>query len=210
VPGDSIKLLGNPALIDARGNISNMSYFVPVGGPKEVVNVDISVKGAGFASGNTLINPQPVKIPVSVVPGAVLVPNPICLDCKDPKWKSLDPARPGAFPQGPLIVVSTKGPFRFDLNFYTNLGEFVNSAKGEVTELMLQDLPLDSTGRKVVSLMWYPVSQNGHQAGTGAYIAKGRFIIPSGTLQGGQGEPISVVGRVNNVAILLGYLRKGI
>lgn len=93
----------------------------------------------------------------------------------DQAWRNGDASRPDEthFPNGPEIKVNAPGPFEFNLGFFTNQGEFVNRARGEVTAEMLRDLEAGADGRRSISLMWYPASRGGNLVSTGAYVVRG-------------------------------------
>ncbi|MDQ3002307.1 MAG: chitobiase/beta-hexosaminidase C-terminal domain-containing protein, partial [Fibrobacterota bacterium] len=212
VAGDSLQLIATPALTDTKGTQSNMGIFIPVGGKAREVVFEIKAGGGGVVVADRLPNPRAIDIPVTVV-----LPRPdkddktsiICLDCLTGEWKAADPSRPVTFPRSPEIQISTESSFRFNIAFYNNVGEFVNRAKGEVTEAMLKDIP-DSAGVKKVNLMWYPVTAKGDQAATGAYIARGTVTTTglTGKTKGAQGEQLNIVNSMQNVNFTFGYVRR--
>lgn len=217
VPGDS--LTAAPTAKDAPGNASAMAVYIVIGGAKPVLKLRLSAEGGGCRRGRALSNPRPVAIPVSVIAPrsadrSVACADgdqaPVCLDCLTREWKAADPRRydADALPPGPEIRITTQGPFRFDLAFFNTAGEFVNRAQGQVSAAMLQAVAADARGNRTVSLQWYPVSEQGHQAASGAYIAKGTLTLsPDGTVGSLPELPFSVVAAVERVQIRFGYLR---
>jgi hypothetical protein len=96
-----------------------------------------------------------------------------------------DPTAPGAGPGAPSITIVTDRAVTFNVSIFTNLGGFVNSVSGTITngQLGLDDkgLPLagaqprfrrDEKGRYVVRLAWNTRSHDQSLAGTGAYLAR--------------------------------------
>jgi hypothetical protein len=218
VPGDSIK--ATPLAVDGLGNASGMNAFLEIGGKRPSVSARIEVTGGGCVKGGPVPNAKALEIPVSVVLPSATAPasgscgeireTPVCLDCLTPDWKAADPARPDAagIPAGPEIKVTTRWPFTFDLAYFNTLGEFVNHARGEVTARMLESVKADASGEKTVALRWYPVSADGNQAATGAYVVKGSVATKAGvdreTLPG---VPVQVASTTQKVLVRFGYLR---
>ena len=215
VPGDS--LAASPAAKDALGNPANQAGLIPVGGDKPVLRLKLAIAGGGCRRGRALNDPHRLQVPISViaprspgVKGCAEAGAPTCLDCLTGEWKRADPGRydAEALPPGPELRVTTQGPFRFDLAFYTTLGEFVNRAAGTVTAEMLKAVAPDAKGIRAVDLQWYPVRETGEQAATGAYIAKGTLtLLPDPGLSAAAGLPVSVVSRPERVQVRFGYLR---
>lgn len=203
-PGDSLKLVAGTTLTDLRANKADMGYYVPVGG-----RIPIFAEGGGFVTGETIAHPSPLVINVSVVENTDPASHRSgeCLDCRTGEWKKDDPARPGSFPVAPVIKISVKGAFGFDLKFFDHLGQFVNRAEGKVTESMLRGIQADSLGYKAVGLMWYPVSEKGQQVGTGVYIAQGSLFAESVSTQGPKGGAVRITGGRKSISLRMGYLR---
>ena len=142
--------------------------------PREALPVRcaIGARIGGVTRGEPFL-PQAMDKPVSaIVPRDGSTRSGIFLD---QIWRLKDARRPDEthFPNGPEITVDTPGPFEFNLSFFTNHGEFVNRARGEVTAEMLRNLKAEADGRRSVSLMWYPVSRGGNMVSTGAYVVRG-------------------------------------
>jgi hypothetical protein len=215
IPGDSLK----PGTLarDAAGTPSNQARFIPVGGRLPPLTADLKVGGGGCIRGKGLAAPVAWKIPLNVIaPRAATSAGCLdaraaadCLDCRSGEWRRLDPRRAGAdgIPAGPEIKVTTRFPFAFDLRFFNTLGEFVNAAKGTVSEEMLAGIPVDAEGNRTVSLQWYPVSEDGRQAATGAYVAKGTLTVdpPKGSRV--NGLPVDIAPITRKVALRFGYMR---
>lgn len=216
IPGDSLQ--ATSLAKDITGNPSNMSFFIPVGGRLPLMTADLDVVGGGCVRGNDIPAPVAWKIPLNVIaPRAVSSTGCVdarvavdCLDCRTGEWRRLDPRRADGenIPAGPEIKVKSRWPFSFDLSFYNTAGEFVNSARGKVSEEMLAGMPADSEGNRTVSLQWYPVSGKGGQAATGAYIAKGTLTVdpPAEAFQL-QGVPVRVEPVTRAVSLRFGYMR---
>lgn len=209
VSGDSLKLNAGPALVDKKGLQSAMGHYIGVTGTPVNVTFEVKAKGGNYFVAETIVQPRVLTIPVSVVLPRKDKKDPaVCLDCATGEWKTVDPSRPTVFPSGPEIEIATQTSFRFDIAFFDNIGHFVNRAKGEVTDAMLKNVP-DSAGLKKVSLMWYPVSADGHQAGNGAYLAIGNIFTTglTGKTKGPQGEPLSIVNSSYPISTRFGYVR---
>ena len=128
----------------------------------------------------------------------------------DQTWRLADPRRPDEtqFPNGPDILVTTPGPFEFNLGFFTNQGGLVNRAKGEVTADMLAGIPVGLDGRRSISLMWYPAGTNGNLASTGAYVVKGYLRTLAARVKDNPGErPASCPDDKTELLSSFGYLR---
>jgi hypothetical protein len=217
LPGDSLK--ATPLALDGNGNASNMAGWLEVQGKKLSITARIDASGGGCVRGRAITDAKPLAIPLSVIiprslshaSGCAEASETIhCLDCLTQEWKRADPRRPdeAGMPVGPEIKVTTQWPFTFDLNFFNTLGEFVNSAKGEVTEEMLRAVTADARGNKIVSLQWYPVSAKGAQVATGAYIVKGMVAVkPDRAKDLLQGVPVDLQPVSRSVLIRFGYVR---
>lgn len=160
---------------------------------------------AGSLEGEDFL-PRFVELPVSAIrPRA----NPKAARYfLDQEWRGRYPGRPDetAFPDGPEIRVTSPRAFSFNLGFFTNQGEFVNRAKGEVTESMFRLGIPNGDGRRTVSLLWYPVSLTGNRVGTGAYVVKGwiRTLPPAS----GSADPAAACADAKkNLLSAFGYLR---
>jgi hypothetical protein len=81
---------------------------------------------------------------------------------------------------GPVFFFETMAAFRFRLDISSNLGTFITSFQGEVTETDLVNfstIPGQETWLPVhiVRLVWNGLSSDGNQIGSGAYVVKGAF-----------------------------------
>lgn len=209
VPGDSLRLLDHASVSDLRGLRSKMGHYVGVTGAPGLRRGDIVAAGGSFTVGEPLVDPRALKLPVSLVQVQDAFGGPaICLDCRTGEWKVSDINRPASFPTGPRIDIRTRGPFSFDVSFFSHLGVFVNRARGTVTAGMLDGLPVDSEGNKHVALMWYPVSEAGHPVGTGVYIAQGTYQSLPAPGIGRQGEPVTLAPVRSRIGLRFGYVRK--
>jgi hypothetical protein len=171
----------------------------PATAPRAACGIEASA--GGVAEGEPFV-PGPMALPLSAVRPRASGREPRFFI--DQAWRARYPGRPDetAFPNGPEIRISAPGPFVFDLGFFTNRGEFVNRARGEVTPEMLRLAPLLPDGRRQVSLMWYPVSARGERVSTGAYIVKGRIESRPGQDAGGCGAAKA------DVLSTFGYIRR--
>lgn len=213
VPGDSLRLLDHASVSDAGGLRSAMSFHVAISGAPALRRGDIAAQGGDFTVGSVIADPRPLRLPVSLVamdpagglggPGGMT-----CLDCRTGEWKVADAARPAEFPNAPRIAIRTRGPFAFDITFFSHLGVRVNRAQGSVSAAMLAGLPMDAEGFKTVGLMWYPVSDRGQPVGTGVYIAEGLYRSLSAPGLGRQGEKVDLSPVVTRVGLRFGYVRK--
>lgn len=175
--------------------------------PKPPASCRVEASAGGVAQGEAFV-PRPMALPLSAIR-----PRASGRDSRffiDQAWRQLYPGRPDetAFPNGPEIKVTSPGPFRFDLGFFTNSGEFVNRARGEVTSDMLRMAATLPDGRRQVSLMWYPVSARGVRVSTGAYIVKGRLESLPDTAAAAAHTGTACGPVRADVLSTLGYLRR--
>jgi fibro-slime domain-containing protein len=155
----------------------------------------------------TLDMKKPVSNPdvTPIVQGAPILGRPIavvsggagpgeCLACppatdgiaiQDGKW--------------PEWTATSRDPFSYAFWIYDNLGHFVVSQSGQVTQTMLEKSPADPSGMRAFRFRWLPVDGKGGAAGTGAYILKAQIV--SGTSSAG--NPPSEVRLIRT----FGYLR---
>lgn len=212
IPGDSLRLkMGTPIIVDALGNLSNMSDYIPVGGKLLQVLYNLGTEPATMVTTPVIANPF-------TIPSSILLVDPSkpksCLNCTDGKVQEIITNAVSATPikeSKPFLVsVKVNAPFHFDISFYDNLGTFVNRAKGDLDQAALNGMQKDKDGNYNVGLFWWPVSDNGQLVGTGAYIARGTMTT-SGTIQtiqGSQGQFESVSNRSENLFFTFGYLRR--
>lgn len=165
--------------------------------------------GIGGVTRGEAFQPQAMEKPVSAI-----VPRRRPTEARiymDQTWRNRDARRPDEthFPNGPEIKVYTPGPFEFNLGFFTNQGEFVNRARGEVTAEMLRNLEVEADGRRGISLMWYPASRNGHMASTGAYVVRGWFrtLPKAGPIETGHQASSCPEARFNLLSTF-GFIRR--
>jgi hypothetical protein len=165
----------------------------------------LEAKVGGVLEGEAF-TPRRVELPLSAIRprGSPLAPRYFL----DQEWRTRYPGRPDetAFPNGPEIRVTAPRAFSFNLGFFTNQGEFVNRAKGDVTPEMFRLGTPAKDGRRTVSLMWYPVSLNGNRVGTGAYVVKGWIKTTPRTP--GSADPATACDDAKaNLLSAFGYLR---
>ena len=140
--------------------------------PTRIVNCVLDASAGGVVHGDMFL-PRTMDLPLSaILPRSTPIQSRFYLD---QDWRGRYPGRPDetAFPNGPEIMVTSPLPFAFNLGFFTNAGEFINRAQGEVTAGMLRQVRAGPDGRRAISLMWYPVSEKGNPVSTGAYVVKG-------------------------------------
>lgn len=167
----------------------------------------IEAVAGGVTQGETFVS-RPMALPVSAIlprhnPSQARI-------FMDQAWRLADPRRPDEtqFPNGPDILVTTPGPFEFNLGFFTNQGGLVNRAKGAVTAAMLGSIPAGPDGRRSISLMWYPAAANGNLASTGAYVVKGYLRTLATREQDNPAErPLSCPEDKTELLSSFGYLR---
>ncbi|HKP96739.1 MAG TPA: hypothetical protein VJ385_13360 [Fibrobacteria bacterium] len=168
----------------------------------------IEASAGGVSRGESFL-PQPMALPVSaILPRADPSGTRMFMD---QRWRIADPRRPDEtrFPNGPDILVTTPGPFEFNLGFFTNQGGIVNRARGTVSAEMLEGIRPGPDGRRSISLMWYPASATGYIASTGAYVVKGwlRTLPPGPNANPGE-RPASCKDDKINLLSSFGYIRR--
>lgn len=206
--GDSIVVTpGTPLLTDEPGNLSNQVRLVPVKGAVPPV----------FVLANSLSPVAQFHVPPGAPPVNVLLAadhsRPLaCLNCpQGPVQQALQvslqtPSRPGF--QAWLFTVRTLGPFRYDLAIYSHLGQYIGRVSGVVDGTLLARTAKDKEGASQVRLYWWPVTESGSQARTGAYIARGvlsadPMTLPSPTEPG---TLLQLPGKAEKVSLRFGRL----
>lgn len=211
--GDSLKLIpALPHIADTLGNLNNMSIWIPVGGYPFPVFSILPEKFPSLVSYGNMGSPAPAG-------PAVLVVDPsqdggLCLNCPDARIGAAltspvtDPAVQG-FSRW-LMTVTIQGPMRYTLNFYSTLGEFVNTADAVIDVNMIRRMRPDKQGRYTVRLYWWPTTAMGLQAGTGAYIVRGTLSgdgLKNPLLQSST-EVLSLPKKSEKITATFGYLRR--
>ena len=211
--GDSLKLIPrDPHVLDTTGNLNNMSIWIPVGGYPFPVFSILPEKKPCLVSYGTLGSPAPLASSVLVVDPAQ--PGGLCLNCPDPRVGSaLTSALPDRQNQGfePwLLTVNIQGPVRYTLSFYNTLGDFVNSVDGVIDVAMIRRMQPDKQGHYTVRLYWWPVTLNGRQAATGAYIMRGTLSGDGlkNPLLESSAHPLSLPKKSEKITATFGYLRR--
>lgn len=95
----------------------------------------------------------------------------VCLAC--PPGAAEIAVQGGPWPEW---TATSRDPFTYAFWIYDNLGHFVVSQKGQVTQAMLEKSPADPTGIRAFRFRWIPVDGLGGAAGTGAYILKAQIL----------------------------------
>jgi fibro-slime domain-containing protein len=150
-------------------NPFSISDVTPVSSANPIIGRPIAVISGGSGPGQCLACP----------PGAVETA------ARDGKW--------------PEWTATSRDPFYYAFWIYDNLGHFVVSQNGEVTQEMLEKSPADGTGNRAFRFRWLPVDGLGGAAGTGAYILKAQIISRTAVV----GKPPSEV----NLVKTFGHLR---
>jgi hypothetical protein len=210
--GDSLKLIpGDSSVRDTAGNLNNMSIWIAAGGdPFPFFSIQPEARAC--------VASYPMPRPPPAGP-AVLVIDPapaggLCLNCPDPRVAAaLDagPVPPGLRGFEPwLMTVKIRGPIRYTLRFFGNLGDFVNGADGMVTTDMLRRMRPGSDHLYTIRLYWWPVTPDGRQAATGAYIMRG--ILSGDGVEDPQSrsatEALALPRKSEKVSATFGYLRR--
>lgn len=110
-----------------------------------------------------------ISRPISVI--SVESGTPRCLDCPPGAQETVLDG--GLFPEW---KTQSRAPFNYTFTIYDNLGNFVLTQSGAVTQAMLTQIPGDSSGFRTVSFRWLPVAHTGQAIGTGAYILQGKVV----------------------------------
>ncbi len=210
--GDSLKLIpAHKQVTDTVGNLNNMSIWIPIGGYPFPVFSILPEKKPCLVSYGALGSPAPAAPSVLVVDPAQ---SGLCLNCADGRVGAAlisalpDPAAQGFEPW--LMTITIQGPMRYTLNFYSTLGEFVNTVDGVIDVNMIRKVQPDKQGRYTVRLYWWPVTATGRQAGTGAYIMRGTLSGDGlkNPLLESSSHPLSLPKKSEKVIATFGYLRR--
>jgi hypothetical protein len=209
--GDSLRLkAGTPLVVDVKGNLANMRDYIPVGGkPVPPPPAILKIKPSQLVSMPGLADASAAQEAVVFLDSA----SATCLNCRDAAVRSVVTnalAAPSSGKTRPyLFSLKASAPFRYQLYFYDNLGEFMNKATGQVGAAQLDVLPKDADGNHLLQVFWWPVSASGRQAGTGPYIMRGYTLTDAPIKM----EPVtedgfsSLDGGDKNIFSIFGYLR---
>ncbi|MDQ3000269.1 MAG: fibro-slime domain-containing protein [Fibrobacterota bacterium] len=206
VPGDSLRIALVAGVMDEKGSRSTMRIFVPVTGDPVMVPATLEVVLSQGLTQGPFIRPWPDANPIVIHGGN------FCWNCADPRVKPLLPdITPNLISTlGPTWDVKTKFPFSYSFAVFDNLGQFVNSAEGELTPAGFEAI---RAGQKMgdsvkVRLTFLPVSKSGQVFATGAYIMKGIVQIRGQAgAKGDQGEEVRIQPIDQAVVSRFGYLR---
>lgn len=216
--GDSLRI--NPAgpAVDAFGNRAHaLNRPVPLGlktVPKPAVltvQLDKPFSGTRESSRGVdfvLLSPAPDS---SLTPILGSTRDGRVVDCNQADCGVVVP--PGVGLGGPSLTIETDRGFKFSISLFTNLGGFVNSFSGEITNAQLgvddKGMPLpgavplfrrDARGRYQVRLAWNTRSHDGRLVGTGAYLAK---VTLSSRAEDNAGKAYAVgAGRTMRLGVL--------
>jgi hypothetical protein len=208
--GDSLKLIpGDSAVRDFAGNPNNMSIWIEVGG-KSVSVFTIQPKMRASVVSYQAAGPLP---PAPAI--LVLHPAPegdLCLNCagNHVAASATQTPRKGLQEFDPfLMTVKIRGPVRYSLNFFTSMGTFVNRAVGEVTPEMIGKMRPGADRHYTIRLYWWPVTPDGRQAATGAYIMRGVLSGEdlAGPLMGPTSKSPGLPPKTEKISATFGYLR---
>lgn len=188
--GDSLKISPWGPVTDAHGNLAHaLNRPVPLGlksVPKPpVLNVwlDRPLTGSmdSMRPSDFLVLAPAVDSSLTPVLGSTRDGK--AADCNQVQCGGVVPMGVGI--GGPSLTVETDRALKFSLSVFTNLGGFVNSFSGEITNAQLgldeKGLPAvgaapafrkDARGRYVIRLAWNTRAHDRSAAGTGAYLAK--------------------------------------
>jgi fibro-slime domain-containing protein len=206
---DSLVLAINPVIHDVLGNPG-------IAGGKR-----IDVEG----SKETLTNNIVILLTNPIVPGQVnifpIVPelvrqDPFAAIGKDavgaPTCLSCPPGTENIFLHGrpvPEWIIKSKYAFSYSFTIFDHLGNYVSKTNGQITEAMIAKIKQDPQGFRSLRFRWIPVSHNGSEVGTGAYILKGVVINHQDEPQKGtQGEDQIIRQSQSAVFATFGYLRQ--
>lgn len=109
---------------------------------------------------------------------------PRCLACP-PEARDVV-LQPGRFPEWTAV---SRDPFRYVVQIYDHIGQFVTSQTGKVTREMLELAPGDTAGYRVLRFRWIPSTREGRVIGTGAYILRAKVMSDPPTVPGVKFEP---------------------
>ena len=171
--GDSLKLVpADTTLRDLAGNLNNMSIWIKVGGlPLAAFSIQPENKACVVAYGP--VGPMP-PVPAVLVVDAVAGR---CLNCTDDRVAAAlgdyTPSMAARNFHPWLMTLKIQGPMRYALNFFDNLGAFMNSAEGAVSADMIRNMRQGKDHLYTVRFYWWPVTQSGLHPATGAYIMRG-------------------------------------
>jgi hypothetical protein len=210
--GDSLKLIpADTTLRDTVGNLNNMSIWIPVGGlPFPVFTILPEQKPTVVSYGDLGAAPAaPAVLVVDPSPGGGA-----CLNCADGRVAAAlatvhaDPADAKFDPW--LLAMKIQGPVRYTLNFYTTLGDFVNKVDGVVDVAMLGRMRPGSDGHYTIRLYWWPVTETGRPAATGAYVMRGTLSGDGlkNPLLATSTHPLGLPKKTEKITATFGYLRR--
>ena len=188
--GDSLRFNPGGPAVDAFGNKAHIRNRPVALGFKSVpkpavlsVHLDKPYAGSKESSRGVdfvLLSPAPDS---SLTPVLGSTRDGRTLDCNQVDCGG--PVQSGVGLGGPSLTIETDRGFKFSVSLFTNLGGFVNSFAGEVTNAQLgvddKGMPVpgaaplfrrDARGRFLVRLAWNTRSHDGRLVGTGAYLAK--------------------------------------
>jgi hypothetical protein len=206
--GDSLRIIpGTPALADNPGNLSNMGFFIRVSGPPPPA---FTVRTGPLPCVLTMTPLSRLPLASSILLADSSQPG-VCLNCFEGRVGS-DLAQSLASAdsryQPYLFSLTLRTPAHYAIKFYSNSGEFINEAEGDLTPSLLQGLPRDSEGNWRVRFYWWPLTARNAIAATGAYVARG-IVSSAGGLGPGpvNAEEQPSPPKREKISIIFGYLR---
>jgi hypothetical protein len=111
-------------------------------------------------------------------------------------------------PSIPTWLVTVKSPIKYTVHVYDNLGQFVASGTGSISQATW-DQVAKSGDSAIIQMKIPPVSENGQQLGTGAYMVRAE-ITAMGNLvtKNAAGESVVVRNATKEYFKRFGYVRK--
>jgi hypothetical protein len=210
--GDSLKLIpGDSAARDSAGNLNNMSIWIGVGGdPFPVFSIQPE-QSACVASYGITEPPPPAPAILLVDPAPA---GGLCLNCPGDRVAGLlasdapETVLQAFHPW--LMTLKIRGPIRYSLRIFDNLGAFVNGAEGTITADMIRRMRPGRDGLYTMRMYWWPVTAGGRLAATGAYIARGTLSgdgLPDPQLIS-SAEGLGLPSKREKISATFGYLRR--
>jgi fibro-slime domain-containing protein len=172
IVGDSATVSGSGEVKDPAGNSPSKKAFVALTGdvPKGKPATVYITFANGSKNGEGQGGPEPTTAPdVVFIPfdrnGTALGGNP-----QDGKYPGAFVGSEGKF-VGTVIYMEVPGAVEFNFKIFSNLGGFVATGKGKITEADLPLLtPIHNGTAYMARIVWTGRTSDGLKAGTGAYI----------------------------------------
>ncbi len=205
VTGDSLRMAATSTIKDKQGNTYESPKKSAVTGLPPKVAAEIRVEIDSAVTQSTLKDPSVIQT------GAVILSEKSeCLDCK--ANEPLSVRLPGIAPQevhsiGPTWTIRTKYPFKYDLNIFDNLGQFITHVSGEIDQNSFSKLE-KSNDSATVKLTILPITAKKDEFPNGAFIVKGNLETTAENYLGPNQEPVTVAKSRFSLFKRFGYVRK--